>query len=364
MESAPRHLARGRARSRRGPVAAIRPGTAPGTLAASPGAGAPARLHLIAFTRERVTERDPATVDEALAALAPGVVTWINVDGRGDPATLQRLGERFGLHPLALEDVVSVPQRPKVERYEKHFFVVLRTLRLAGEIEEEQVSIFFGLDWVITVQERPGGDVFGPVREAVRQGRGRVREAGADYLAYLLLDAVIDAYFPVLESIDERMEALEDDALVAATERTLGGIQRLRRDLLALRRAVWPVREEIAALQRDDSPLVTAETRVFLRDAYDHAVQALEMVEALRETSTMVMEVYLSAQNQRLNSVMKVLTVMATLFIPLTFIASIYGMNFEFMPELHWRYGYAGVLGLMAVVAAGMVAYFRRKGWW
>ena len=364
MESARRHLARGRARPRRSPVAAIRPGTSPGSLVASPGAGAAARLSVLAFTPERVTEREPASLEEALVEMAPGAVTWINVDGLGDPATLARLGERFGLHPLALEDVVSVPQRPKVERYEKHFFVVLKTLRLAGEIEEEQVAIFFGQGWVVTVQERADGDVFEPVREAIRQGRGRVRDAGADYLAYLLLDAVIDAYFPVLESLDERMEELEDDALAAVTERTLRGIQRLRRDLLALRRAVWPVREEIAILQRDDSPLLSAETRVFLRDAYDHAVQALEIVEALRETSTTVMEVYLSAQNQRLNSVMKVLTVIATLFIPLTFIASIYGMNFQFMPELHWRYGYAGALGLMAVVAVVMLAYFRRKGWW
>ena len=363
MKSARRHLARGRARPRRGPVAAIRPGTSPGSLIAAPG-GAPARLSVLTFTRERVTERDPATLEEALGVVAPGAVTWINVDGLGDPAMLQRLGQRFGLHPLALEDVVSVPQRPKVERYETHFFVVLRTLRLAGEIEEEQVSIFFGQDWVITAQERAGGDVFGAVRDAVRQGRGRVREAGADYLAYLLLDAVIDAYFPVLESLDERMEQLEDDALLAAGEGTLQGIQRLRRDLLALRRAVWPVREELAVLQRDDSPLLSAETRVFLRDAYDHAVQALEMVEALRETSTMTMEVYLSAQNQRLNSVMKVLTVIATLFIPLTFIASIYGMNFEFMPELHWRYGYAGTLGVMAIVTVVMILYFRRRGWW
>jgi len=364
MESARRHLARGRGRPRRGPVAAIRPGTSPGTLAASPGAGAPAHLHVLAFTRERVTEREPASVEDALSAVVPGAVTWINVDGLGDPATLAGLGARFGLHPLALEDVVSVPQRPKVERYEKHFFIVLRTLRLAGEIEEEQVSIFFGQDWVITVQERPGGDVFEAVRDAIRQGRGRVREAGADYLAYLLLDAVIDAYFPVLEAIDERMERIEDDAVLAVTERTLRGIQRLRRDLLALRRAVWPVREELAILQRDESPLVAAETRVFLRDAYDHAVQALEIVEALRETSTTVMEVYLSAQNQRLNSVMKVLTVIATLFIPLTFIASIYGMNFQVMPELHWRYGYGYALGLMAVVAALLTVYFRRKGWW
>ncbi len=353
-------------RRRRRRVSRIHPGALPGTLTSSASRpAAPARLSVLAFTRHAVTERANVTLEEALAAGAPGGVTWINVDGLGDAAVLAHLGERYGLHPLALEDAVNVPQRPKVERYDKHFFAVLRTLRLTPEVEEEQVSVFFGADWVLTVQERPGGDVFEPVREAIRGGRGRVREAGADFLAYLLIDAVIDAYFPVLESFDERMAELEDDALVTAREKTtLVGILRLRGELLTLRRAVWPVREAIAALLRDDSPLVAPETRTFLRDAYDHAVQGLEIVEALRETSTTVMEVYLSAQNQRLNAVMKVLTVIATLFIPLTFIASIYGMNFEFMPELHWRWGYPFALGLMALTAAVMIAYFRRRGWW
>jgi magnesium transporter len=345
----------------------IRPGTFPGTLMPAGPDGVRARLTLIAFDRDRVHEAPVATVDEAVSAIPAGAVAWLNVDGL-DPVTLAALGRQWGLHPLALEDAMDVPQRPKVERYDKHVFMVLRTLRLDPPpllaIEEEQVSVFFGDRWIITVQEREGGDCFEPVRDAIRQGRGRIREAGADYLAYLLLDAVVDAYFPVLESLDDRMHALESAALEHAGGDTLRELQRLRHDLLAVRRAVWPVREEIGVLQRDESRLIAAETHVFLRDAYDHALLALEVVETLRDTSTTVMEVYLSVQNQRLNEVMKVLTVIATLFIPLTFIASIYGMNFQFMPELHWRYGYPYALGLMALTATAMVLYFKRRGWW
>ena len=205
--------------------------------------------------------------------------------------------------------------------------------------------------------------MFEPVREAIRQARGRVREAGADYLAYLLFDSVVDALFPVMETVSDRVEAIETESL-HPTPTTLQQLQRVRHSVLGLRRAIWPTREAIGVLQREESPLIAAETRVFLRDSQDHAVQALELVEALRETLADVMDVYLSAQNQRLNEVMKVLTVIATLFIPLTFIASIYGMNFKHMPELEWSWGYGGALGLMAVTASGMLVYFRRKGWW
>jgi magnesium transporter len=345
----------------------IRPGTLPGTLP-SVEKPVPPRISVITFTREVVEEKVVTNVEEAMAAVAPDGITWINVDGLTDPSVLARLGERFSLHPLALEDAVNVGQRPKVERYDKHYFMVLRTMRVepsVADIVEEQISVFFGAHWVITVQEHPaGGDCFGSVRAAIRQGRGRVREAGADYLAYLLLDSVVDAYFPVIETIAERMHDLETEAIESSRNETLVHIQRVRRELLSLRRAVWPMREEIGILQREESPLIAPETHIFLRDAYDHAIQALEIVESLRETATNVMEIYLSAQNQRLNEVMKVLTVIATLFIPLTFIASIYGMNFERIPELHWRYGYAYALGLMAATAAVMLAYFRRRGWW
>jgi magnesium transporter len=350
---------------RRRRVSRIRPGSLPGTLLAAEHAEPP-RISVLAFSKESVLDRQVDTIDHALAAVLPAGVTWINVDGLGDSRVLVRLAERFGLHALALEDVLDVPQRPKVERYQTHYFMVLRTMRRApdAEIIEEQVSIFFGRDWVVTVQEHSGGDCFAPVRDAIRQGRGRVRESGADYLAYLLLDATVDAYFPVIETVAEHIHELEGEAIASGSDDTLLRIQRLRHELLGLRRAVWPMREEIGVLLRDESDLVAAETRVFLRDAYDHAIQALEIVESLRETAVSVMEVYLSAQNQRLNAIMKVLTVISTVFIPLTFIASIYGMNFQHMPELHWRYGYAFALGVMAVTAAVTIAYFRRRGWW
>ena len=349
---------------RRRRVARVRPGTPPGTLLAEDVA-TPSRISVLAWTRADATLEEVPDVDAALARSAPGAITWINIDGLGDVGALAKLGEHFGLHPLALEDVLNVPQRPKVERYDKHMFVVMRTIRLADGVEhEEQISLFFGPDWLITVQERGDGDCFGPVRDAIRSGRGRVREAGADYVAYLLLDAVVDAYFPVIEHFGERMQTLETAAIEEPSEVVLVSMQRLRHSLLALRRTVWPMREEIGILVRDETALVTAETRVFLRDVYDHTVQALEIVESLRETAVSVMEVYLSVQNQRLNEVMKLLTVMATIFIPLTFIASIYGMNFKHMPELEWRYGYAWALGLMGLTASGLVVYFRRRGWW
>jgi magnesium transporter len=342
----------------------IRPGTLPGTLPPPEEGVPPARITLIRFSRETFEERE-ASIDEAVRAVTPGGVTWINVDGL-DATVLARLGECFGLHPLAVEDAMNVPQRPKAERYDKHYFLVLHSLRHVDDgLTAEQVSVFFGDGWVITVQEQVEGDSFGAVRAAIRHGRGRTREAGADYLAYLLLDAVVDAYFPVIEWLSERMAVLEQEAVQAkATTECLMKIQQVRHDLLSLRRAVWPAREEVGVLMRDESGVIGPETRVFLRDAYDHAVQALELVESLRETATSVMEIYLSAQNQRLNEVMKVLTVISTMFIPLTFIASIYGMNFQHMPELHWRFGYAWALGLMALTAGALVAYFRRKGWW
>ena len=360
---------------RRPRVSRIRPGALPGTLTAAESAGPPV-IDVMVFDRDRVEEDRVETIDAALARLAPGAVTWIIIDGLGDASVFARLGERLGLHPLALEDDLNVPQRPKVERFDKHMFLVMRTMRLEGAgptpaapaaatIVDEQISAFFGAEWVVTIQERSDGDCFGPVREAIRQSRGRVREAGADYLVYLLVDSVVDAYFPVLDTLAERMQAIEEDALSSApSEQTLLRLTRLRHDLIAVRRAVWPMREEVNVLQREESPLIALETRVFLRDVYDHSVQALEIVETLRETAVSVMEVFLSVQNQRLNEVMKVLTVIATIFIPLTFIASIYGMNFKHLPELEWRWGYPAALGVMLLTAGGMVGYFRRRGWW
>lgn len=350
---------------RRPRVPGIRVGAPPGSLAAPESQqGQPARLSLITYTPEEVQEFEPKTIAECLElATRPGVA-WLNVDGLGQPEVLTKLAERYGLHPLALEDVLNVRQRPKVEAYAGHYFIVLRMVRLTSEIEEEQVGLFFGPGFVLTVQERPGGDVFDPVRERVRKERGRIRTGGADYLAYSLLDAVVDAIFPVLEALGERMETLEDEVIERPTSELLPKIHALRRELLALRRTIWATRDVLLTLQREESPLIAPETRIFLRDCQDHAVEGLELVETYRETAAALMEVHLSAQNQRLNEVMKVLTVIATLFIPLTFIASIYGMNFQNMPELGWRYGYAATLGLMAAVAGGLLLYFRVRGWW
>jgi magnesium transporter len=361
---------------RRPRMSRIRPGSLPGTLVAAESAEPPV-IQVTTISRDGLVEDRVPTIEAALGRMTPGEVTWINVDGLADPTVFARLGERLGLHPLALEDVLNVPQRPKVERFDKHAFVVMPTMRLepsretpappaaAAAIVDEQVSLFFGVDWVVTIQERSDGDCFGSVRAALRQARGRAREAGADYLAYLLIDAVVDAYFPVIDALSERMHLLEEEALgAAASGSTLLRLTRLRHDLINVRRAVWPMREVVSILQREESALVAPETRVFLRDVYDHAVQALEIVESLRETAVSVMEVFLSVQNQRLNEVMKVLTVIATIFIPLTFIASIYGMNFKHMPELESWWGYPAVLGVMFLTAGGMIAYFKWRGWW
>jgi len=350
---------------RRRRMARVRPGTAPGTLMPpEPEQRAPACLTVMQYGPADFFETEAKTVEECLDLLDRPGVTWINVDGLGQPEVVARLGERLGFHPLAVEDVFSVPQRPKVEAYADHYLVILRMLRLAPDIDEEQVSLFFGASYVVTVQERAGGDVFEGVRARIRAGRGRLRAAGPDYLAYSLIDSVVDGYFPVLESLGERLDRLEDECVTSSGGLLLAHIQTLRRDLLTMRRAIWPTREALVSLQREESALVTAETRVFLRDCYDHAVEAIDIVETDRETASSVMDIYLATQNQRLNEVMKVLTVIATLFIPLTFIASIYGMNFEYMPELKWRRGYAGTLGLMGLVAAGLIYYFKRRGWW
>ncbi len=352
---------------RRRRMARVRPGASPGTLL-PPESAQPqeTRVTILRYTREVIEEREVKNPEECLESLHQPGVTWINIDGLGRPEILARLAEQLQFHPLAVEDAINAPQRPKVEAFTDHLMLILRMLRLAPEmqIEEEQVSVFFGAGYLISLQERPGGDVFEPVRERIRQGRGRIRSAGPDYLAYALLDAVVDGYFPVLETLGERLDRLEDEVVAERTGLALPKIQKLRRDLLTLRRTLWPMREAVVALEREEHPLIASDTRVFLRDCYDHAVEALEIVEMDREAATAVMEIYLAAQNQRLNEVMKVLTVIATLFIPLTFIASIYGMNFEYMPELRWRWGYPVALGLMGAVAASLLYYFKRQGWW
>ncbi|MCB1391583.1 MAG: magnesium/cobalt transporter CorA [Rhodobacteraceae bacterium] len=346
MTTVPRYT-----RRRRSP-----PGTAPGTLTADPGAQDP-RLHAIRFSADGIEESD------GILDCRPGSVLWLNIDGLGDTARLQQIGETFGLHPLALEDVVNAHQRPKAEEYEAHQFIVLRMPDSgAGIVATEQVSIFLGDGFVLTFQEKTG-DVFDPVRARLRNAKGQMRKRGADYLCYALLDAVIDSFFPVLEALGEQLETLEDEVVFEADSTEMGEIHAIKRDLMTVRSAVWPLRDLVATLQREETPRFSDVTRLYLRDCQDHAVQLIETLQTYREIATGLVDILLSSQSNKINEVMQVLTLIATIFIPLTFIVGVYGMNFVDMPELHWRWGYPVVMAAMGLIAVALAVWFRRKGW-
>ncbi len=338
-----------------------RPGDAPGTLSVAPGAPRPT-LQLIAFGPEEMIEKTILDPEDAREYLSVFPVVWLNVEGLGDTTLIARIGEVFGLHRLALEDVTDKHQRAKVDYYADHLFFTSRMTTFNSVLETEQLSIFLGTGYVVTFQETPG-DCFDPVRERLRMKRGRLRYCGPDYLAYALLDALVDNYFPVLERYGDLIEVLEDEVVSRPSPRLIGRIHELKRDLHAIRRAVWPLREAINALLRDTSPRFAEETRLYLRDCYDHVVQLLEMSEAYRDVATSLMETYLSSVSCRMNEIMKVLTIISTIFIPLSFIASVYGMNFRTLPELEWEWGYPFALFLMSAVAGGLLFYFRRSGW-
>ncbi len=343
------------------------PGTAPGTLVVDPGAPRPV-VRVMAFGPEGLVEQPVQDLGSITALLERWPVTWVNVDGLGDAETIRRMGQIFGLHSLALEDVVGVHQRAKVEQYAEHLYIVLRQFELNERLETDQLSLFLGKRFVVTFQERPG-DAFDPVRERLRQNKGGIRERGSDHLAYALVDAVIDAYFPIIEVFGERLERLEDEVILRPSRATISAIHEIRRELLILRRATWPLRETIASCMRDYTAFIGEDTRVYLRDCYDHTFQVMDLLESYRELGAGLMETYLSSLGNRTNEVMKVLTIIATIFIPLTFLAGVYGMNFRpesspwNMPELAWRYGYPACLLVMALVAGGLLLYFRRKGW-
>jgi len=324
----------------------------------------PVNVSVLDFDADRVEERKDVPAAECAPMRDSATTTWIDVDGVHDAGAVEELCAQFGIHPLVVEDIVNTGQRPKIEEHEDYLYLVVRMLRRdeAGELRSEQVSILLGPHWVISFQEEPG-DVFEPVRERIRTGKGRIRKSGPDYLAYALLDAVVDHYFVVFEPYADRVEEVEADLARNPDPAVLDTIHRLKRELIGVRRAVWPLREALSTLARTESPLVRRQTVLFLRDVYDHAVQVIDTVEAFRDTVSGLLDLYLSSVSNRMNEVMKVLTIIATIFIPLTFIAGIYGMNFRFMPELGWRWAYFGVLGVMAAVAIGMVFYFRRKRW-
>lgn len=337
-------------------------GARPGTLMINSHAQQP-KIRVMKYKPDHLEEHDIAAVGALADLLEEGAVCWIDVQGLGDEKVLRDLAALFSIHPLALEDVVNVPQRSKIELFEKHTLCITRMSLLGEEgIEPEQVSLFVGTDYVLTFQERCG-DVFDPVRNRIRGGGAIIRSSGPGYLAYALLDAVIDGYYPILEVFGEKLEELEDKIMANPKPAVLHEIHKAKRDLLSIRRAIWPQREAVNALIRDENPLISETVRVYLRDCYDHCVQIMDGVETYRELAGGLMDVYLSSVGNRQNEVMKVLTIMASIFIPLTYMAGVYGMNFENMPELHSPWAYPFLLASMVLVAVGMLLYFRRKGW-
>jgi magnesium transporter len=347
----------------------VTPGASPGALIApKQKAVERPRIRVVCYGPDGCDEREVDTLAEALPLIRHRAVTWIDVVGVQDVELLETLGAHFNLHPLALEDVMNVGQRPKMEEFDDHVFVIMRMLHLGTVLRVEQFSLFFTKDVVITLQEYEG-DPFKYVRERIDGAKGRIRHRGADYLAYAIVDALEDSLYPVLEQYGEWIEQIENELLNQPSPEMLETIQRIKKDLLWVRRAAWPHREVISGLERSESELIDERTKPFLRDSYEHAVQIMDVVETFRDLAGSLMDLYLSTMSNRMNEVMKVLTIMASIFIPLTFIAGIYGMNFDSgsspwnMPELHWAWGYPVALGVMLLIGLGMTLFFKRKGW-
>ncbi|MDZ8051714.1 MAG: magnesium/cobalt transporter CorA [Aulosira sp. ZfuVER01] len=347
------------------------PGNVPGTLIIDENAEYP-EIILIDYNQNNYISKQIETPEECISYLDRSSVTWVDVQGLGNQDILQRVGQVFDLHPLVLEDIVNVPERPKTEDYEDQLLIISRMVvpkENAFGFYSEQVSFVLGKNYLLTVQEEPEHDCFEAVRSRIEKSKGIIRKSGADYLNYALLDAIIDGFFPVLESYGEQLEDLEEEVMVKPTQKTLKKIYQIKRELLQLRRAIWPQRDVISSLMRDSGELISDEVRIYLRDCYDHAVQVIDMVETYRELTSGLMDVYLSAVSNKMNEIMKILTVVSSIFIPLTFVAGIYGMNFNTekspynMPELNWYWGYPMCLAVMAAIAGGLLFFFWRRGW-
>ena len=323
------------------------------------------RIRIIDYDEVQFQEKEAKTVEECFPFKEKPTVTWISIDGLHQVDIIEKLGNQFGLHPLLLEDILNTEQRPKLEDFGDYIFVVLKMLYYDGNensIRAEQVSLVIGSNFVISFQEREG-DVFDSVRDRIRKGKGRIRKAGADYLTYALLDTIVDNYFIILEEFGDKIEDTETGLATNPTPEILQNIRKTKKELLFLRKSVWPLREVVSRLEKAESSLIHESTVVYLRDVYDHTIQVIDTVESFRDMVSGMLDVYLSSISNKMNEVMKVLTIFAAIFIPLTFIAGIYGMNFEFMPELRWQWAYPAVLVAMATIATVLLVYFKRKKW-
>ena len=327
------------------------------------------KITIIDYDEVHFHEKEAKTIEECFPFKDKSrpTVAWINIDGIHQTETLGRLGECFAIHPLIIEDILNTDQRPKMEDFDEYIYIVLKMLYYNGNINEiitEQVSLILGSNFVISYQEQEKeGDVFNVIRERIKTNKGRIRKMGADYLAYCLVDAIVDNYFIVLETLGEKIESLEEELVNYPTPEILRTICTMKRDMILLRRSVWPLREVINELERGESSLIKESTEIYLKDVYDHTIHVIDTLETFRDMVSGMLEIYLSSTSNRLNAVMKVLTIIATIFMPLTFIVGLYGMNFKYMPELPWRWGYPAVLLVMAAVGISMIVYFRRKKW-
>jgi len=321
------------------------------------------RISVIDYDEENYREKDITRLEECLPLKETPTVSWINIDGIHNPEVIKTLGEYFDIHHLVLEDVMNTGQRPKLEDFTTFNYVVLKMLYMdEGSIVSEQVSVILGPHFLITFQENDI-DVFDMIRDRLRNSKGRIRKLGCDYLMYALVDAIVDNYFIILETFAERIESMEEMVISDVSRDTLQEIHNIKREMVFLRKSIWPLREVTSQLERGDSDLIDEKTEVYFRDIYDHTIQIIDTVETYRETVSGLLDIYLSNLSNRMNDVMKTLTIFASIFIPLTFVAGIYGMNFEYMPELGFRWGYPVLLVVMVTVGLGMASYFKRKGW-
>ena len=324
------------------------------------------RITLFDYDEQQMEEKEITSAKECALVEDKSTVTWINVAGLHQVDVLEELNTCFGLHPLVLEDILNTDQRPKMEDYGNYLYIVLKMLFMGGnpgdEVESEQVSVILGGNFVLSFQEKES-PLFEPIRERLRNGKGRLRKMGPDHLVHAILDSIIDQYFVVLENLGEKIEFLEEEVIINPTPATLKATHQLKREMIFLRKAVWPLREVIGSLERGESPLIKESMVIYLRDIYDHTIQVIDNIETFRDMLSGMMDIYLSSISNRMNEIMKVLTIIATIFIPLTFVVGLYGMNFKYMPELEWPWGYPLILTLMLTITVIMLIYFRRKRW-
>jgi len=347
------------------PKRSKKPGLAPGTLVyTGHDRVEPAQISVFSYSETAFDEIENASIDVLHAVKESPLNYWINVSGIHDVALVEAVGTEMGFHHLVMEDIVHPQQRPKLESYEHHLYVVAKMMYMDtdGSAVSEQVSIVLGKNYVISFQERPG-DIFQPVRDRLRTGKGLMRKMGSDYMAYALLDLIVDHYFVVLEEVGTQMEQFEDDVMEHPSKETMGEIREQKKKLITYRREMWPLRELLSGLLRDDSGLIRKKTHTYLRDVYDHAVQVIDLLETYRDLLSGLTDLYLSSLSFRMNEVMQVLTIIGSIFIPITFLAGVYGMNFQNIPELQWEYGYHAAWGLMVLTALGMMRFFKRKKW-